>query len=279
MKKLLITDLDNTLYDWVSFYAQSFEAMLNKLVEILGVPRYELIEDFRKVHVKHGNSEYPYATLQLDCVQRIFPLHSDKELLLILDDAFHAFNSMRKKTLKCYPGVRETFIELQKKGVKIVGHTEAPVRNAIYRLEKLDLIKYMKHLYAPQDRYFEELNVSSKNWIASYGDFVFKLKENEKKPNPQLLRDICDREGVSLKEALYIGDSLVKDISMANGAGIDSVFASYGKQHERKYWDILVSITHWSDYDVKREIELKNAYSLEKPRYKIEKFEDILKLL
>ena len=35
MKKLLITDLDNTLYDWVSFYAQSFSAMFDKLVEIL----------------------------------------------------------------------------------------------------------------------------------------------------------------------------------------------------------------------------------------------------
>jgi phosphoglycolate phosphatase len=48
MKKLLITDLDNTLYDWVSFYAQSFTAMLDELVVILGVPANVLIDEFSR---------------------------------------------------------------------------------------------------------------------------------------------------------------------------------------------------------------------------------------
>ena len=40
--------MDNTLYDWVSFYAQSFTAMLDVLVNILDVPKSELLEEFRR---------------------------------------------------------------------------------------------------------------------------------------------------------------------------------------------------------------------------------------
>lgn len=73
MKKLLITDLDNTLYDWVSFYAQSFTAMLDVLVNILDVPKSELLEEFRQVHIKHGNSEYPFGALEIDSVKKNMP--------------------------------------------------------------------------------------------------------------------------------------------------------------------------------------------------------------
>ncbi|MDV5141012.1 HAD family hydrolase [Chimaeribacter arupi] len=279
MKKMIVTDLDNTLYDWVSFYAQSFDAMLTKLEGVLEVSRDELIQDFKKIHVKHGNSEYPFAALQLDCVKRKLPASTSEERARYLDEAFHSFNSTRKKSLTCYPGVHDTLYKLREMGVVIVGHTEAPIRNAIFRLEKLDLIKYMKHLYSPQDRYYEELNESSKNWIESYGDFIFKLDEEERKPNPKLLLDICAREGVDPRDALYVGDSLVKDIAMANKAGVDSVFASYGKQHEKKYWDILVSITHWSESDVVRESKLKEAYAHEKPAFTIDNFSELLDII
>jgi phosphoglycolate phosphatase len=67
-----------------------------------------------------------------------------------------------------------------------------------------------------------------------------------------LLADICSREGFKPSDAIYIGDSLVKDISMANDAGVDSVYAEYGRQHDPKYWSTLVSITHWTKVMLKR---------------------------
>jgi phosphoglycolate phosphatase len=89
MKKLLITDLDNTLYDWVSFYAQSFTAMLDELVVILGVPANVLIDDeFRQVHIKHGNSEYPFGALELKSVQQKYAGESRDDIINALDGAF-----------------------------------------------------------------------------------------------------------------------------------------------------------------------------------------------
>jgi phosphoglycolate phosphatase len=64
---------------------------------------------------------------------------------------------------------------------------------------------------------------------------LFFCSTKMKKPNPRLLADICSREGFKPSDAIYIGDSLVKDISMANDAGVDSVYAEYGRQHDPKY--------------------------------------------
>jgi phosphoglycolate phosphatase len=72
-----------------------------------------------------------------------------------------------------------------------------------------------------------------------------------KKPNPRLLADICSREGFKPSDAIYIGDSLVKDISMANDAGVDSVYAEYGRQRS-EILSTLVSITHWTKSDVEK---------------------------
>ena len=45
--KLLVTDLDNTLYDWVGFFAKAFRAMVEVAVPILGVDREALLDHRR----------------------------------------------------------------------------------------------------------------------------------------------------------------------------------------------------------------------------------------
>jgi len=278
MKKLLVTDLDNTLYDWVAFFAQSFKAMLDKTHEITGISKCELIHDFKKVHQYHGNTEHPFSVVELECIQKHYATKDRNVLLHELDESLHAFNSTRKKTLKCYESVFETLQELSSKGVVIVGHTEAPVRNSLYRLEKLGIKKFFKHLYTPKDRFHDELDEKTLGWLTEHESTLRLLTKDELKPNPTLLIDICKREKVDVEETVYIGDSIVKDISMANDAGVTSVWAEYGKQHTPDFWSLLVSITHWTDEDVKREESLKAALSQSKPAITAKAFSDILHL-
>ncbi|HHH0865991.1 TPA: HAD family hydrolase [Yersinia enterocolitica] len=278
MKKLLITDLDNTLYDWVHFYSTSFGAMLNELVKITGIPKETLLDDFKKVHQKHGNIEYPYAALELPSLHAYFGSENKDFIKDEIDSALHAFNSARLKSLSCYSGVVDALQELKSRGVKIVAHTEAPVRNSIVRIRKLKLDGFFSHLYAPKDKYENELDERTKSWLNSFGDYVFFLDEIDRKPNPKLLLDICKKEGVEPADAVYVGDSIVKDISMANDANITSVWAEYGKQHNPEYWKLLVSITHWTSEGVKKEEELKLALKNVKPDYSISNFSEILEL-
>jgi phosphoglycolate phosphatase-like HAD superfamily hydrolase len=276
MKKLLITDLDNTLYDWVDFYAQSFEAMLHEIIHLTGIERSLLLNGFKKVHQRHGSTEHPYAALEVSILVDYFGTQNRDELKRLLKPAFDAFNQKRKETLICYPNVVETLKELVKRDVVLVGHTEAPVRNALHRLEKLEINQYFKHIYTPRDLHHSELTKSSKDWIGSYGNYIQLIDVKDRKPNPHLLNSICSKEKVNVNEALYIGDSIIKDISMANEAGVTSVWASYGKQHNLAYWKTLVSITHWSPEDVLREEKLKKALGDVKPHFVAESFSDVL---
>lgn len=60
MKKALITDVDNTLFDWVDVWYKSFSAMLDKVSEISGIPAPSLYPSISAVHQRYGTSEYAF---------------------------------------------------------------------------------------------------------------------------------------------------------------------------------------------------------------------------
>ncbi|EKS6492571.1 TPA_asm: HAD hydrolase-like protein, partial [Salmonella enterica subsp. enterica serovar Senftenberg] len=97
--------------------------------------------------------------------------------------------------------------------------------------------------------------------------------------NPKLLEHICLTENVDIKDAVYVGDSITKDISMAKSIGMKAVWARYGRQFAPELWEILVKITHWTDKDVEREEQLKESFSRVKPDYSINSFAEILDLM
>lgn len=277
-KKLLITDLDNTLYDWVTFFTSSFQGMVEELTQILGVDEQQILDEFRTVHQRYGNSEQPFAVLELPSVLRKFPGLTRAELTEKLDPALHRFNSIRKRTLSLYPGSSETFQYLTERGVTIVGHTEAILANAYWRIKTLGVDRYFRRLYTLQG--MEAIYISEKSrWIDPPDGFVAILPREERKPNPRLLVDICRREGVEPANAYYLGDSLVRDIAMAQNAGVRSIWARYGTQYDQSYWSYLVKVTHWTNEDVAREKDLKARFSDVKPDYVIDSFSELPSVL
>lgn len=273
--KLLITDLDNTLYDWVTFYSQSFQAMVDQLANQINTPLEDILAEYKSIHQKFGNSEKPFATLELPSVISYYGTNDKNELKELLSNVLKAFNVKRNETLRLYPGVAETLKKLSDSGVTIVGHTEALEFNSLHRLDKLGIQKHFKHLYTLEDKFNTHPDPKSAKVIDVTEDFVIRLPSSESKPNPKLLEHICRKEGIDVEEALYVGDSLTKDISMAKEIGMKSAWANYGRKFDPKCWDLLVKITHWTNDDVVREEELKKAYSNVKPDYTIESFSEI----
>jgi FMN phosphatase YigB (HAD superfamily) len=76
-----------------------------------------------------------------------------------------------------------------------------------------------------------------------------------------------------------VGDSLVRDVSMAKAAGVHAVWARYGLQYDRALWEILVRVTHWTDEDVRREEELRRLTKDVQPDYTIDDFGELLALI
>ncbi|MCE4278544.1 HAD-IA family hydrolase [Escherichia coli] len=277
--KLLITDLDNTLYDWVSFYSQSFSAMAEELSKEINVPLDILLSEYKVIHQRFGNSEKPFATLELPSVISYFGTNDKILLQKKLTRVFSAFSSKRNHTLKLYPTVRDTLNILRERGVKIVGHTESLEYNSLYRLYKLDVIDFFDHLYTIEDNHNLHPNPKNAKVISVKDDLIIRLSSAESKPNPKLLEHICLTENVDIKDAVYVGDSITKDISMAKSIGMKAVWARYGRQFAPELWEILVKITHWTDKDVEREEQLKESFSRVKPDYSINSFAEILDLM
>jgi phosphoglycolate phosphatase-like HAD superfamily hydrolase len=266
---LLITDLDNTVYDWLTAFVPAFYAMVHEAAPLIGVDEEALLDDLQAVHRKHGDSEHPFALLETRAVQKKFGEKSQKEIAQVLDPAFHAFNRLRKQNLKLYDGVYETLEQLSRLHIPVVAYTDARVINCLFRLDRLAVKHFFSCLYAP-GHVAKEVDQSTLS-----GDFVRLLPPNDRKPNPQTLIDICSQYRVAPSDALYVGDSLVRDVYMARRAKLHAAWAKFGTLYDKSLWPQLVRVTHWTDADVKREKILKDEARGVEPDCVLYKFSDL----
>jgi len=193
-----------------------------------------------------------------------------KEVAQFLDPAFHTFNRVRKQNLKLYEGVYDTLDQLARLQVPVVAYTDARVINCLFRLNRLGIKHLIARLYAPA-HVAKEVDRSTLN-----DDFVRLLPPDDRKPNPQTLKDICSQYSVDPSDALYVGDSLVRDVYMAKRAGLHSAWAKFGTLYDKSLWPQLVRVTHWTDADVKREKILRDEAEGVEPDCVLDKFSDLL---
>jgi hypothetical protein len=63
--------------------------------------------------------------------------------------------------------------------------------------------------------------------------------------------------GVTPEQAVYVGDSLMKDVAMAKHAGVLDAWAKYGVAQQHPEYDLLRRVTHWTASAVQKEKDLK----------------------
>src|SRR5678815_3764611 len=224
---VLVTDMDNTLFDWLGMWQAAFGAMLEHLMADSGVPRATLEAEFFAIHQRHGTTEYAFA--------------------------IHAYRVMRRRTLALYPGVRETLRAVRAAGALVIAYTESRAYYADYRVRTLELDGALDYLYSLPDHALPEGVTASQ--IRRYPPEHYRLRstvarhtrEGTWKPDASVLRDILSDVGAEPAAAVYVGDSLIKDVTMAQAAGVLDVFARYGDVRSRPGYDLLrraVSYTH-----------------------------------
>src|SRR5208282_1580837 len=247
MKKALITDSDNTLYDWVDIWYRSFTAMLSKIEEITGIPEEELYDPISQVYQKHGTSEYSFLLEEIPVLHERYGARVAEELAPAVD----AFRAARRDAMRLYPGVMSSLKTLKAKGITTVAYTESMSFYVNYRFRKLELDTVIDYLYSPPDHPLPYEDISA---IRKYPDESYLLErtihrhtpQGEKKPNPHILSCILSDIGVRPDEAVYIGDHPKKDVAMAQQAGVLDVLASYGAAQHRAQYELLRKVTHWT---------------------------------
>ena len=267
MYKLLITDLDDTLYSWIDFFVPAFYEMVRELSSLTGIEEETLLREYQEQHRMVGTVEFPFITLRIPSINRLYLGLGEDEIKERLNSAFHKFNSVRKHQLKLFEGVDEVMQKISEAGIIIIGYTESAEENGFYRLKKLCIEKYFSKLYVSESQY-----QMSKNTILSSKTETVKGK----KPNPEILTYICAIQNMKTSDAIYMGDSLTKDIYMAKKAGIKSIQVKCQQINPENYKK-LVAISHWTEDDFDREQNLKETCQTEliKPDYEITNFSEL----
>jgi phosphoglycolate phosphatase len=261
-KKILITDLDNTLWDWFDAWYQSFSAMLARLTEISGVPQEVLEGQIRAIHQERGTTEYSWLIGE---VPALIDAAAPADPAVVYDDAVHVLNSRRRAATQLYPGVRETLIKLKRLDVRIVAYTESVAYWSEWRIRYTRLDGIIDALYSapdhdlPAGRDIGDLRMLPPTEYGLRRTRHNHIPRGVLKPNALVLRSILDEQGFRPEEAVYIGDSPMKDIVMAQQAGVLDVYAKYGESQSRAGYDLLRRVSHWSDDDVAQEREIAQS--------------------
>jgi len=252
----LITDLDDTLWDWVGIWHSSFSAMLEELVCASGLPREQLINEFRGIHQRYGTSEYSFAIEELPSLRRKHPGANLREVYSV---AIEAYRTARSVAMRPYSGVMHTLVSIRRHGCTIIGYTESMQFYSNFRLKSIGLDGILDYLYSPADHDIPDS--AKENGNAAFSDarqLDWTIQRftpaGELKPNPHILLNILEETGADKSATLYVGDKLSKDILMAKQAGVISAWAQYGESHIRPEYGLLKQVTHWTPEMVSREM-------------------------
>ena len=250
MHQVLITDLDNTLYNWMDYFAPSFRGMLHALSRQMHIDEETLYAQFRKVFARTGSVEYAYSIQELDACKNL----TDAEVQKVVELGRGAFRRVRQKNLVPYDGVPETLQWASENGVEIIGISNAPLFHVMRRLTNLHIDKYFLGLAAwegnlmPENKFFTEID--EKVRTNAYRSRVRKswgFSNAELKPSKTGYMKVITDLGVDVKKVYVIGDSVAKDIEPAMELGAVGIWAKYGLAFQKKNYETVLKITPWTD--------------------------------
>jgi putative hydrolase of the HAD superfamily len=195
--RAIIFDLDNTLTDFMKMKAEAVNAAIDGMIDAgLQLPREAVRARIDAIYKEQG-MEY----------QQVFDTLLESELghidPKILASGIVAYRKARGSSLKPYPHVQITLLELAKRGIKLAVVSDAPRAQAWLRLCDLSL----QHVF---------------DVVVTHDD------TGQYKPSPGPFREALRQLRVHEHEALMVGDWPERDMVGAKGLGIKTVFARYG---------------------------------------------------
>jgi putative hydrolase of the HAD superfamily len=195
--KAIIFDLDNTLTDFMKMKADAVNAAIDGMIDAgLDLPREAVRARIDAIYKEQG-MEY----------QQVFDALLESELghidPKILASGIVAYRKARGSSLKPYPHVQMTLLELAKRGIRLAVVSDAPRAPAWLRLCDLSL----QHVF---------------DVVVTHDD------TREYKPSPAPFREALRRLGAPATAALMVGDWPERDMVGAKSLGMKTVFARYG---------------------------------------------------
>ena len=254
--RMVISDLDNTMYDWTAFSVPTFREAIPRIAETLGVYTPDLYKEMARVLTSRG-VEDPFMW-EAQKYARNFKGSRDTYSDRISSVYYEILHRNRLRYIGLYPQVRETLVELSENNIIAAVLSDAPLPCARGRITELGIDSLISALVAQKvvepaiseivdslDLRFGRKMVGMFNRVRSEIGFVEEV--GAKKPSLDGVKILLDKFKVSPEEVLIVGDSLHADGGLAEALGARYVFASYGADLPGEYKELLAQLNSNTD--------------------------------
>lgn len=295
--KLLVLDIDNTVFDWVEYYVHCMDAMLSAVEKITAVPVLQLAAECKEIFTKEDSIEYPFVVQQLPSVIKFYNGDYSKILDEVVPSARDAFLSTAQKHLVPYEGVLGAMKKMREKhpDLKIAALTDAPRYVAMWKLNKLGLLHFFDSIYGLGDpripvsedkkRALVSEDILIKHLEGSQFKFegaVRVLPDVYEKPGKRGLKTILmdydlDEDRSQWDKVLWVGDNVGKDVGLGNSMGITTAWAKYGTGLPDNLLKTLKTFS--PDVNVRKNVSISIELDGYKPKYILESFGDLIGIL
>jgi phosphoglycolate phosphatase len=282
MIRAVITDMDNTLYSWVDYIVPCLEAMVGSLCQTTGFPRIRVVQALKEVYERYESNEYPFAIQESNLYQE-FHYDFDSFDNLVITPAREAFGAARRKYLRPYRHVPETLEKLKKAGIPVIALTDAPRNPAERRVQTMKLDEHLAAVYTlpafpfPGTGVAQEIVERERAGGVKLACPVLELPRDHEKPDQRGLLRVCKDFGIEPREVLFVGDSLPKDVAIAQATGALDVWAEYGTYVSAEYRERLAVISAASA--TRRHLQHAASSESRPPTVRISGFDQILHLV
>ncbi|MDR0990652.1 MAG: hypothetical protein LBL92_04740, partial [Propionibacteriaceae bacterium] len=137
---LLIVDLDNTLWDWLTPWSKAMTQLLNEISTQTSVPLDKLNQEVRALHQTKGTVEYSFFVSELPSlrpfIQGATAKARYKNARATFDKALHRYYSTMAHETQLYPSVLSTLLTIRAAGVTIVAYSESGAFHARRRVKR-----------------------------------------------------------------------------------------------------------------------------------------------
>jgi FMN phosphatase YigB (HAD superfamily) len=272
---VILTDLDNTIYNWVDFFAPSFRAMLHAVAAQVDLPEDQLTNEFREIFTRYGSVEYPYSIQKLRVCQGM----AADNVSRLVHVGRVAFGKTKRKRLEPYPGVEETLLWAKRNDIPVIAVSNAPWYIAWRRIWSLGLKGLFAGIAAApgfdtddEDEFAEPARLRQTGFVPK---LKWELSPESLKPSPLMYEMIMRDLHLQPTQMWVVGDSLMKDIRPALAVGASGVWARYGSAYDERNFSTLLGITHWSKGQTKEAYNDKEIV----PTVTIDSFDELIRIV
>ena len=294
-KKLLVLDIDNTVFNWVEYYTSCMEALLMTVSRITAVPVATLYHEAQTIFEREGSIEYPFLVQELPSILKVYDGDIERMLREAVEPGRQAFNAKATETLKPYPDVEATLatIKAQCPGLSIIALTDAPRYVAMWKLNKLGLLTSFDAVYGlpdpriPIDHVTQKVKVDSeilvKHLQRTSFDFTGRIRvlpDDYEKPGTRGLRTVlmdfdCETHR---GDVLWVGDNLRKDVGLGKTLGVHTAWARFGTIIEPEARRLLLAFSPMQNV-AKNVSLLPQDEGAPAPDFTLETFSELLSVL